>query len=147
MTTEDTNSLLICAAGDGNALEVQRLISLSPSKSITTAALKSATLNGHAECVRLLIPVSDPQADNSEALYLAAQFGYNDCVDLLFDCSDFVGVLNRLKDGYNNKDMYSNTLRKLAKWGYLEDKVCAQQQKARIHQHIDKPSAPHTKKM
>lgn len=175
MTTEDINSLLISAALDGNVLEVQRLISVCGSTSNTEAlsaaaqnghtecvrllipvsepkvnnsqALVCAALHGHTECVRLLIPVSEPKANNSEALDCAAQFGHNDCIDLLFECSDSVSVLTRLKDTRHTKDMYYNTMRKWAKWGHLEDKVFAQQQNERIHQHVDTPGVKHTKKM
>lgn len=138
MTTEDNNSLLIDAA-DGNACEVQRLIELGDPHVNASEALVWSAERGHTQCVRLLISVSNPRYMSSEALYLAALNGHNDCIDLLFDCSDSVSVLDQLKDTYNH---YMQS----AKWMYLEEKVCAQQNE-RIHQYIAARGVTHTKKM
>lgn len=140
MTTEDNNSLLIDAARDGNACEVQRLIGLGDPHVNASEALVWSAERGHTQCVRLLISVSNPRYMESEALYLAALNGHNDCIDLLFDCSDSVSVLDQLKDTYTHH-MQS------AKFRHLEEKVCAQQQKERIHQHIAARGVTHTKKM
>lgn len=88
MSNTSKSNLLMRAAGDGDAVEVRRLIPLFSAKVHFNQALVVAARQGHARCVELLIPVSDPKDDNSAALCNAVREGYPDCVKLLIPVSD-----------------------------------------------------------
>lgn len=150
---EDNSLLLIQAAGDGDAVEVQRLIPISDPKYSRSSALRIASQNGHVQCVallipvsnpkewdnfalkvaatsghikcvELLIPVSEPKSDDSYALLMAAQEGHTQCVDLLYPVSEPVVALKKLQDKY--PDDYS-------KWGQLQQRVDAE----RLHNTLN----------
>lgn len=82
----DFNTPLIAAARAGDAAEVARLISDTPSWN--TVALEKAAERGHVECVKILIPVSQPAENDSFALWWAAEKGHTECVRLLIPVSD-----------------------------------------------------------
>lgn len=105
MAIKENTQLLIQAAQQGNAAQVQRLIPVSYSKFSENAALCYAARYGHTECVRLLIPVSDPTAAESVALYYAVDGGHIECVRLLIPVSnpkDNASVA--LRRAYHNND-------------------------------------------
>lgn len=85
---DKNNRLLIHAAKCGDAIEIQRLIRLSPHNADYNGALQLAAYYGHTDCVKLLIPVSDPKANNSYALQISASYGHTDCVKLLIPVSN-----------------------------------------------------------
>lgn len=80
---ETNTGLLIQAAQDGNAEEVQRLIFVSDPKFNESAALRMAAEKGHFECVTILAPVSEPKSMNSKVLEWAAYIGHLEMLQFL----------------------------------------------------------------
>lgn len=113
---ETNTALLIRAAHNGDAKEVQRLIPLSDPTNYHSRALLKAVYQKHMDCVQLLIPVStphdcniilveavkvgyrpnielliaaaDPKFNDSEALYCATQMRNDAIIEMLIDVSD-----------------------------------------------------------
>lgn len=83
----NTYQLLVAAASEGNALDVQRLMADTEARQNSSEALRKAARHGHHECVKLLIPVSEPRRLDHEALCSAAANGHIKCVDLLLPVS------------------------------------------------------------
>lgn len=84
-----SEQLIIQAAQDGNADELQRLI---PLVDINThnEALMWAARQGHPQCVRILLEVAQPTANNNMAVWWAIKNDCIDCVKLLLPVSDLL---------------------------------------------------------
>lgn len=161
--------LLMEAAQQGNAEDVERLIPLCPSPSLNNMVLWMAISHGHNRCIELLTPVSDPLnnnsgalthaagqgncegvklllpfsnmlENNSAALMEAARNGHQTCVDILAPVSNVEEVYSKLKKAHPN----AQTLLQ-----YLEEKVWILQQK-RLSEEIEgvgKDSVERVRKM
>lgn len=81
--------LIITAAQNGNADELQRLIPLVDLDT-HNQALMWAAREGHAQCVTILLGVAEPTADNNMAVQWAIKNDCVDCVNLLLPVSDLL---------------------------------------------------------
>jgi len=135
---QHNTELLLQAAVDGDAVEVQRLIPLSDPKAYGSRALQMATQNGHIECVKLLIPVSDPKANNSSALQFAVSLDHTECVDLLYPVSEPMVALQKMQQ--QHPDSY-----KL--WGQLYEMIEAERLHNTLNAEVGTTTAKVQRKM
>lgn len=158
---EDNSLLLMQAAADDDAVEVQRLIPISDPTFRNSEALHAAIIYGHARCVELLLPVSDPhsrgsyglqvaarnghtecvklllpivnpKANNSYALQAAVENGHTPCVELLYPVSDPTVALQELQ--HDHPDAYS-------KWGQLQQMIDAERLQNTLNAEITTTTA------
>lgn len=152
---------LVAAASEGNASDVQRLMAYTEASQHSSEALRVAAREGHHECVKLLIPVSEPRRLDNQALCYAAARGHIKCVELLLPVSNPRAKASRAlqyavefghfeiahllyplsKPHAALRELKYNFTDEYKMWGWLEDKITAEQLAKRLQQMLSAKGA------